>query len=133
MIAFKNRNINFSDKVQIYRNLNGDSMSKYSIRQRGLVVAHCHTVEVIDAEFFVSQAGRGRVLASGKKNVHAWVSGKIINPAKKPPSPLHILSYNPYFCGSFFSEAKNGGFIEVKEAPYVYFGLSGVFFSLNKR
>jgi hypothetical protein len=47
----------------------------YSVRQDGKVVAHAEFVKLREATFVVREAGRQRVLMTGRKNVHAWVRG----------------------------------------------------------
>jgi len=77
--------------VDVYFNLH---KKLYSIRacegpNKGRVIAHRHTVTLIDPTFKVSQAGRARVLKERKKNVHATVRGGWFDPDDK-------LGFNPY-------------------------------------
>ena len=57
-------------KIYVYRNLN---QKCWSIKYRGLVIAHTPTAFMWDVEFRVNEAGRQRVLREGVKNVHAYV------------------------------------------------------------
>lgn len=64
-------------QVRVFRNL---TRKCYSIQARiprkgWRTVAHAEAVEVIMANFHVSQAGRDSVLRTGKKVIHAWVQG----------------------------------------------------------
>ena len=79
LTPFHNRTIDPDRPVEVYRNINASKRAKggvvYSIRQGGKVVAHAELVKLRDAEFIVHEAGRQRVLATGRKNVHAFVRG----------------------------------------------------------
>ena len=72
----KNRRANFIPKgrVQVYYNLHKKCLS---IRHKGKVIEHAQEVTLTDARFHVQQAGRERVLKQKRKNVHAYVSGKL--------------------------------------------------------
>ena len=99
-------------KVDVYFNLH---KKLYSIRacegpNKGKVIAHRHTVTLIDPTFKVSQAGRARVIKEKKKNVHATVRGDWFDPADKlgcNPFETRIkkrgreITYNPYQMCSF--------------------------------
>ena len=63
--------------VEVYRNLHN---GKLSVRDRKTkrVVAHVDNITLAGVCFRVSQAGRERVLREGRKNVHAFVSGKVV-------------------------------------------------------
>lgn len=76
MTPVKNRTIDYGCRVKVYRNLHKKGRW-YSIMQFGLVVAHAQQLMLGDAVFKVSQAGRRRVLKTGRKNVHAFVTGCI--------------------------------------------------------
>jgi hypothetical protein len=56
-------------KIYVYRNLN---QKCWSVKHRGLVVAHTPTAFMWDVEFQVNEAGRQRVIREGVKNVHAY-------------------------------------------------------------
>lgn len=49
----------------------------FSVRQHGKVIGHHENVYIDLPSFIVSEAGRQRVLASGSKNVHAFVRGEM--------------------------------------------------------
>ena len=92
--------------VDVYFNLH---RKLYSIRacegpNKGRVIAHRHTVTLIDPTFKVSQAGRARVLKERKKNVHATVRGGWYDPDDKlgfNPYEGREITYNPYQMCSF--------------------------------
>ena len=97
----KNRRANFIPKgrVQVYYNLHKKCLS---IRHKGKVIEHAQEVTLTDARFHVQQAGRERVLKQKRKNVHAYVSGKLKESFWFIQSPKYIwtakqrVTYNPY-------------------------------------
>lgn len=104
--SFKGRQIDFTQQVEIYKNLHN---GLFSIRQNGLVVAHVESFSLIDTSFKVSKAGRQRVIREKKKNVHAFICGKLldVNNISKDNHTFeqmafnNRLSYNPYRAGCF--------------------------------
>ena len=97
----KNRRANFIPKgrVQVYYNLHKKCLS---IRHKGKVIEHAREVTLTDAKFHVSEKGRQRVLKEKRKNVHAYVSGKLKESFWFLQSPKYIwtakqrVTYNPY-------------------------------------
>ncbi|MCP4792098.1 MAG: hypothetical protein GY882_01990 [Actinomycetia bacterium] len=82
--------------VDAYRNLNRGPGRVWSVRCRrsGLVVAWCRRVALAEATCVVSQAGRVRAHADGRRNVHAYVRGTLI---PHPDSDSGLLaSYDPF-------------------------------------
>lgn len=67
---------------------------KFSVLQNGLVVAHMDQLCLADAKPHVNEAGRQRVIANKRKEVHAWIEGYLDN--KPRPSNLLTVNYNPY-------------------------------------
>lgn len=65
--------------VEVYRNLNRSGVA-YSLRRRdtGRVVAYAGEVVVVGASFTVQDGGRRRARAQGRRNVHAWVRGRLV-------------------------------------------------------
>lgn len=72
--SFKNRVLDKSKPVEIYRNLNKRG-KWYSIRQGGLVVGHVKHFVLRDCKCVVRRSGWLRWYESGVRNVHAWVRG----------------------------------------------------------
>lgn len=65
-------------QVRVYRNLHKNCYSIMARVANGWrVVAHAESVGLHGVTFKVSQAGRNRVLASGKKEVHAFACGEL--------------------------------------------------------
>lgn len=121
--------------VEVYRNLrpghsklpHSDSRTPpwYSVRQGGRVVGHALELALRDATFVVRAAGRERVLATGRKNVHAWVRGWLVDPIiarTLGPAPVPV-TYDPRRFSSF---VRIVGGERVDWAAYVYIGPSGV-------
>ena len=87
-----------SAKYYVYWNLH---RKLWSVRHRGKVIDHCRQLYVEAPEFKVSEAGRQRVLAEKKKNVHAYVVSES-RPLPVAVIPhrvregLEVISYNPY-------------------------------------
>ncbi len=63
--------------MEVYRNLHLPGVW-FSVRQDGLVVGHTQGVCMVDVTFVTSEAGHARMLATGQRNVHAWLRGKIV-------------------------------------------------------
>lgn len=71
--------------VRVFRNL---TRSCFSIQARTPLgwrtVAHASEVLATGAGFKVHEAGRQRVLATGRKQVHAWVCGELVAWVARP-------------------------------------------------
>lgn len=147
-------------KVRIYRNLSprykarGQVVWSVMDDESGLVLGHATHVGLADATFRVSEAGRQRVLRTGRKAVHAVVVGTLESfkrPHREPGHPLGELSvgrtftmpeaearlalidthaangvrYNPFKVDTFVVDLK-GGDQPIFEAPLVEAGYCGV-------
>lgn len=66
-------------RVEVYWNLHKNRFSVRALdgRDKGIVIAHCEYVALTDATFHVQQAGRRRVIETGRKNVHAVIRGDL--------------------------------------------------------
>jgi len=60
--------------TEVYFNLHKQCLS---LRKKGRVYLHTNTVDMDDVVFVVQPAGRDKVRAEGKKNVHAFVRGHL--------------------------------------------------------
>ena len=91
-------------RVQVYYNLHKKCLS---IRYKGKVIEHAREVTLTDAKFHVSEKGRQRVLKEKRKNVHAYVSGKLKETFWFTQAPKYVwtakqrVTYNPYKHKSF--------------------------------
>ena len=105
----KNRRADFVPKgrVQVYYNLHKKCLS---IRHKGKVIEHAQEVTLTDARFHVQQAGRERVLKQKRKNVHAYISGKLKESFWFIQAPKYVwtakqhVTYNPYKHKSFVNK-----------------------------
>lgn len=96
------RTLDPSKPVEVYWNFHKRC---FSLRQRGLVVAHAQTFGLRDVELKVSKAGRERVLRERRKNVHAVLRGWVLRgPTEPEPYLPKPLTYNPYKAGSFMMD-----------------------------
>lgn len=88
-------------KVFVYYNLHKKCWSVKALEgdRKGRVIAHVSRLKIQDATFKVSQAGRARVLAEKRKNVHAGVVGQWELYEQDYDTPI---SYNPYKFGYFY-------------------------------
>lgn len=117
MSSYKNRMIDRSKPVRVYRNLHRDC---FSIQQRAYhlegcggvnrkgqwyVVAHVTELTLADVTFEVSETGRQRVIQEQRKNVHAYVHGTVVcvgTPQRataysnNESSDYWDISYDPY-------------------------------------
>jgi hypothetical protein len=100
-------------RVQVYRNLHKNC---FSVRHKGTVVAHVQHLKLKDCKFHVGK-GRERVLVEKRKNVHAWVSGTIVE-WEEPPGPLNKVYYDPYKVSSF---EVNGEPVKKSESAYAIY------------
>jgi phosphatidate phosphatase PAH1 len=95
--AYKGRVIDPDKRVRVYFNLH---TGLWSIQQGGIVVAHADELTLVRCTTSVSKPGRERVLREGRKNVHAFITGKLVTFTVQvmPPRKLY---YNPYKVSSF--------------------------------
>lgn len=86
-------------QVRVYYNLHRHTFSiQHKVDGRWLVRDYADEVTLKDATFKVSEAGRKRVIAEGRKNVHAFVIGTLVDDI--PETPVQA-TYNPYKYSSF--------------------------------
>lgn len=84
--------------AEVYRNLRTDT---WSLREGGRVVDHPEVVCLTDVRFVVQPAGRERVRREGRKNVHAFVRGNVVDSFEYWWNPIYNYrfrraTYNPY-------------------------------------
>jgi hypothetical protein len=95
--------IDASKPVQVYRNLHVGCLS---VRQGGIVRCHVDNIVLNHATFIVSQKGRDKVRMEQKKNVHAYVRGRVTDAhicRNLLWFPWDEVRYNPYTCEHFMS------------------------------
>ncbi|MGQ7794489.1 hypothetical protein ACUN0C_18955 [Faunimonas sp. B44] len=79
----------------------------YSVRHKGRVIHHLTALSIERPRFVVSQKGRERVIATGEKNVHAVIRGRLwcmfgIPAGQK--SRAREVRYNPFVNSSFVDQ-----------------------------
>lgn len=122
--SFKGRSIDFTQQVEIYKNLHN---GLWSVRQNGLVVAHLESFKLNQVFFRVSEVGRQRVIKEKKKNVHAFICGlleeSMVNFITPDKEAFHVelveatkLYYNPYRTERFMIKRPNGNDFQLYSA-----------------
>lgn len=109
ILRFKGRRAQPGDVVAVYRNIRGTGFDTWSLKARtgkfaGKVVGHADEVLLRDVTFHVSEKGRQRVLAEGRKNVHAFAIGRLGLDGEIIPFPDTGVHYNPYRDASFVDD-----------------------------
>ena len=104
MEILKGITLSFGQEVFVYFNLHKKCFSVKDVKT-GLVIAHTDKIELEEATFKVSEAGRQRVLAEKRKNVHAGVRGKYVGTPKVIDFSEPEATYNPYKYDSFVNKA----------------------------
>ncbi len=123
IIPYKERTIDTTLPVRVFRNLNKKGVW-YSIRQKGLTVAHASVLCLEDARFIVNQKTRERIVKTKRKEVHAYVEGHIVSIGLPNPVAPAIIKYNPFKYENF--TCTNGNWFDVDTAKYVIFDKSGL-------
>lgn len=93
--------------VEVYFNLHKKCLS---VRHAGRVIAHLDSIVLDDVRFVVQPAGRARVIAEGKKNVHAfvrgtWVEADNLDRLRTLATLDQQATYNPYKYTTFVNRA----------------------------
>lgn len=109
-------------QVRIYRNLN---LNSYSVQVKNdgrgwRVAGHADYIKLNNVTFKVYERARQRVIASKRKNVHAFVIGELDTPedVRYSVDGLEKIGYNPYHAGYFF-RCINNERIDVAETVYL--------------
>ena len=115
-------------RVEIYFNLH---KKVFSMRHKGKVIAHVCNAMLKNVTYVVQPAGRARVLREGKKNVHAFARGELIEriPLGYSDSTDNILfthrgnlaKYNPYKAATFVDKYD----VPLYNSDVAYLGLHG--------
>jgi hypothetical protein len=93
---FKNRALDSTKPVRVYRNLHSKSEStKYSIKQNHLVIGHTNDLLLKNCTLEVNKKGQEKVRREKKKYVHAYVKGYISQEQIRAIIKDQI-TYNPY-------------------------------------
>ena len=79
---------------EIYWNLH---RKMFSIRHKGRVISHAHSVNAFDAKFVIQPAGQRRVRATGYKTVHAFVRCRDIETLEAGAPPVMFLKHRVHY------------------------------------
>ena len=85
-------------KVDVYFNLH---KKVFSVRHKGRVIEHASNVMLRNVTYVVQPAGRAKVLREGKKNVHAFARGELIERIPLFNYRGNVAKYNPYKAATF--------------------------------
>ena len=88
-------------KVKVYKNLTKNTWSIQDYKTRK-VIGYSENIRLEDAKFVVSKSGRQRVLREGKKYVHAFVVGELVDTWNLTES-FEEVRYNPHIFDAFFT------------------------------
>jgi len=125
--SYKGRKLNLHERVEVYRNLNMSGAGAwYSVRQGGYVVGHTCDITLMDAKFVVRKGGRDRVLKTGRKNVHAWVSGLVCPRAYDEEGQGVKVMYRPQTGDSFYTHYAGDITVSLRTAFLVSLRIDGV-------
>lgn len=81
--------------VDVYYNLHKHCWSVKD-RKTGLVIAHRDEVLIRNATGVVQPAGRDKVRREGRKNVHAFIRGELVDAPTYMQGVARPITYNPY-------------------------------------
>ena len=91
-------------QVKVYYDI---TRHMFSVTFSGIVVLKADYVRLKNVKFLVGEKGKEKVRSVKQKNVHAYVTGTLIDYCEYPcddiPSPEGnvVIKYNPYFDESF--------------------------------
>lgn len=114
MISFKNRDLDLTKPVEIYRCLNRKGVI-FSVRQNGKVVAHTSKIILKDCELIVNKSGKQRSIQTQERNVHAFIKGVIGEYDDIKLTFSYLIKYNPFSLENFVINGK-----EVDKCDIVY-------------
>lgn len=113
-------------RVEVYRNLHRKCFSVRALEgpNKGRVIARAKTVAIDDPKFVVRPAGRDKVRAEGKKNVHAFVRGTLrYHTERQAPERMRLANdgwenatYNPYENDTFVNVGSGAPVLEADVA-----------------
>ena len=100
--------------------------------QNGRLLASAKQVRLAGVEFLVRESGRKRMLERGRRNVHAYATGRLVDFVH--PEDARDLGkmegrgvfYNPYYFSSFVDNETQ---TPIKSAEFAHFDESGVVYS----
>lgn len=101
--------------VRVYWNLHKHQFSVMDWERgsptKGRVLGHRDSIALDTVTFVVQPGGRARVLAEGRKNVHAFMQGTLTAyPRSGDPDEVSwsAMGYNPYQGDTFYANTPDG-------------------------
>ena len=95
--TFKNRKIDYTQRVFVYRKLFKNSNKVvYSIKQKGVVVAHGFDFKLFGVVSNISKLGQIRARDKKVRNVHAYLHGFLVVDGEINLEGKKRLHYNPF-------------------------------------
>ena len=95
-------------RVRVFWNITRGCWSIWAKNAAGAwrLSSHAETVHLRNVLFHVGQGARRRVVASGKKTVHAWLEGELSEGcfALAGEHGVYEIKYNPRLAGYFTSD-----------------------------
>ena len=110
--GFKGREVKKGEYSKCYFNLH---KHLFSMKQSGLVVLHSEGIKLTEVKFTVNEKDRQRVLAEGRKNVHAFVNGNYRGIAERVPEGYKQAYYNPHKLSTFIDKESGKELTEASE------------------
>lgn len=102
--------------VEVYWNLHKKC---FSVRHRGVVIAHCTAIQLQGCAFVVQPKGRERVRREKKLNVHAFVRGQLAERSwGRLSGDVIRVSYDPYVDDTFIN-VESATRTPVRQLPHV--------------
>lgn len=105
---FKNRDLDISKKVYIYRNLHN---KKFSIKQNNKVIGYSEIILLKDVNFIIQKYGKRKAIENKTRNVHAYVSGFIYDIENELEISFNEynkkIRYNPFIDSGFMDHKDN--------------------------
>ena len=129
---FVNRNpsvIDYEQPVRVFKNW---KLGCYNIMQSGKLLASARQVRLSGVEFLVRESGRNRMLERGRRNVHAYAVGRLVD-FVHPDDTRNLdqiagrgVFYDPYRFSSFVDNETRD---PINEAEFAQFDESGVIYA----
>ena len=97
-------NLLINKQVKVYYDI---TRHMFSVTFGGIVVLKADYVRLMNVKFLVGEKGKEKVRSVKQKNVHAYVSGILLDYCEFPcddipiPESNTVIKYNPYFDETF--------------------------------
>lgn len=114
-------------RVEVYWNLHKLCWSVRALEgeSKGRVIQHTGELNLKDCTMAVQPAGNAKVRKEGKKNVHAFIRGELVDTGTPPVEKSLPIIYNPYKYTSFMKQHSLQVVVPTYRADYVAFRPDG--------